>query len=122
MQLDYNINFKTKIFQRYIINITKPIKQLKMMSCSVLLYPKKSKKGCNMSKESKCFDLKPKQKKHYEKWKKLIKNLSSNKPNETESEPKNNEKEKKTFEDYFPVSTITKCYVNRLDYEPILRA
>jgi len=74
-----------------------------------------------MSKESKCFDF-PKQKKHYEKWKKLIKNLSSNKPNETESEPKNNEKEKKTFEDYFPVSTITKCYVNRLDYEPILRA
>lgn len=73
-----------------------------------------------MSKESKCFDF-PKQKKHYEKWKKLIKNLSS-KPNETKIEPKNKEKEKKTFENYFPVSTITKCYVNRLDYEPILRA
>ena len=75
-----------------------------------------------MSKESKCFDLNPKQKKHYEKWKKLIKNLSSNKPNETKIEPKNKEKEKKTFENFFPVSTITKCYVNRLDYEPILRA
>ncbi|AXX95729.1 hypothetical protein [Arcobacter ellisii] len=74
-----------------------------------------------MSKESKCFDF-PKQKKHYEKWKKLIKNLSSNKPNETKIEPKSKEKEKKTFENYFPVSTITKCYVNRLDYEPILRA
>lgn len=73
-----------------------------------------------MSKEeSKCFDLnKPKQK-HYENWKKFIKNLAD-KQNETES--KNKEKEKKTFEDYFPVSTITKCYVNRLDYEPILRA
>ena len=43
-----------------------------------------------------------------------------NKPKETE--PKNKEKEEKTFEDYFSVSTITKCYVNRLDYEPILRA
>ena len=74
-----------------------------------------------MSKESKCFDF-PKQKKHYEKWKKLIKNLSSNKPNETEIEPKNKEKEKKTFEDYFPVGTITRFYVNNLDYEPILRA
>ena len=75
-----------------------------------------------MKKENKCFDLNPKQKKHYEKWKKLIKNLSSDKSKETETEPKSKEKEKKTFEDYFPVSTITKCYVNRLDYEPILRA
>ena len=72
-----------------------------------------------MSKESKCFDLNPKQKKHYEKWKKFINNLAD-KPKETE--PKNKEKEKKNFEDYFPVSTITKCYVNKLDYEPILRA
>lgn len=77
-----------------------------------------------MSNESKCFDLNPKQKKHYDRWKKLIKNLSSNKPNETETEieSKNKEKEKKTFKNYFPVITITKCYVNRLDYEPILRA
>ena len=74
-----------------------------------------------MSKESKCFDLNnSKQKKHYENWKRFIKNLSRDKPKETESEKK--EKEKKTFEDYFSVSTITKCYVNRLDYEPILRA
>ena len=72
-----------------------------------------------MSKKSKCFDLNPKQKKHYEKWKKFINNLAD-KPKETE--PKNKEKEKKNFEDYFPVSTITKCYVNKLDYEPILRA
>lgn len=74
-----------------------------------------------MSKEkSNCFVLNTKQKKHYENWKRLIKNLSRDKPKETE--PKNKEKEEKTFEDYFSVSTITKCYVNRLDYEPILRA
>jgi D-hexose-6-phosphate mutarotase len=90
-----------------------------MMSCSVLLYPKNQKKNINMSKESKCFDLNSKQKKHYEKWKKLIKNLSRDKPKEKES--KNKKKEKKTFEDYFSVSTITKYYVNNLDYEAILR-
>ena len=74
-----------------------------------------------MSKESKCFDLNnPKQKKHYENWKRFIENLSSDKPKETE--PKSKEKEKKNFEDYFPVGTITRFYVNHLDYEPILRA
>ena len=72
-----------------------------------------------MSKESKCFDLNnPKQKKHYENWKKFISNLSD-KPKETE--PKGKEKEKKNFEDYFQVSTIIKS-VNNFDYEPILRA
>ena len=68
----------------------------------------------------KCFDSNPKQKENYAKWKRFIKNLSHDKPKETESEKK--EKEKKTFEDYFPVGTITKCYVNKSDYEPILRA
>ena len=73
-----------------------------------------------MSKESKCFDLNnPKQKKHYENWKRFIENLSSDKPKETE--PKSKEKEKKNFEDYFQVSTIIKS-VNNFDYEPILRA
>ena len=71
-----------------------------------------------MKKENKCFDLNPKQKKHYEKWKKLIKNLSSDKSKETEA--KNKEKEKKTFEDFFPIRTITKCYANRMDYKPFL--
>ena len=72
-----------------------------------------------MKKENKCFDFNSKQKKHYEKWKKLIKNLSSDKPNETEL--KNEKKEKtKTFEDFFPIRTITKCYVNRMDYKPFL--
>ena len=71
-----------------------------------------------MSKESKCFDLNnPKQKKHYENWKRFIENLSSNKPKETE--PKSKEKEKKNFEDYFPVGTITRYCVNRLDYNPL---
>ena len=70
-----------------------------------------------MSKESKCFDLNnPKQKKHYENWKKFISNLSD-KPKETE--PKSKEKEKKNFEDYFPVGTITRYCVNRLDYNPL---
>jgi hypothetical protein len=69
-----------------------------------------------LKKENKCFD--PKQKKHYEKWKKLIKNLSSDKSKETEA--KNKEKEKKTFEDFFPIRTITKCYANRMDYKPFL--
>ena len=70
-----------------------------------------------MSKDSKCFDFNSKQKKHYEKWKKLIKNLSNDKPNQTES--KNKEKEKKTFEGYFQVSKIT-SYINRSDYQPFL--
>ncbi len=71
-----------------------------------------------MSKESKCFDLNnSKQKKHYENWKRFIENLSSDKPKETE--PKSKEKEKKNFEDYFPVGTITRYCVNRLDYNPL---
>lgn len=71
-----------------------------MMSCSVLLYPKNQKKDVNMSKESKCFDLNnPKQKKHYENWKRFIENLSSDKPKETE--PKSKEKRKK------PLRTIS---------------
>ena len=70
-----------------------------------------------MSKESKCFDLNPKQKNHYKNWKRFIENLSSDKPKETE--PKSKEKEKKNFEDYFPVGTITRYCVNRLDYNPL---
>ena len=66
-----------------------------------------------------CFDF-PKQKKHYEKWKKLIKGLSD-KENDKDKQKEKKDKPK-TFEDYFPVSTITKCYVNKSDYEPILRA
>ena len=78
-----------------------------------------------MSKErSKCFELNPKQKKLYEKWKRFIETLSKNKPNEAKKESENKLKDKpKNFEDYFPVDTITKYYVvNRLDYEPILGA
>lgn len=67
-----------------------------------------------MSKESKCFDSNSKQKKQYEKWKKLIKNLSDVKEKEKKVKGKN------TFEDYFPVNTVTKFYVNRMDYEPFL--
>ena len=71
-----------------------------------------------MKKENKCFDFKHKQKKHYEKWKKLIKNLS----NSTDEHKKKNEKKEKikTFQDYFSINTITKCYANRMDYKPFL--
>ena len=90
------------------------------MSCSIFLNPKNQKKDVNMSKEKpNCFDF-PKQKQHYEKWKKLIKGLSD-KANDKDKQKEKKDKPK-TFEDFFPVSTITKCYVNRLDYEPILRA
>lgn len=54
------------------------------MGCSVLLYPQTKKKDVNTSKErSKCFDSNPKQKNHYDKWKRFIKNLAD-KPNEIE--------------------------------------
>ena len=74
-----------------------------------------------MSKEKpNCFDLKPKQKKHYEKWKKLIKNLSNS---TDEHKMKNEKKEKtKTFEDFFLVNTVTRFYVNKMDYNPLLGA
>ena len=70
-----------------------------------------------MKKENKCFDFNSKQKKHYEKWKKLIKNLSSR---TNENDKQNEKKEKtKTFENLFPVSTVTRYCVNRLDYNPL---
>ena len=76
-----------------------------------------------MSKEKpNCFDLKPKQKKHYEKWKRFIKNLSNDRMNEVEKESKNKPKDKpKNFEDYFPINTVIKS-VNNLEYQPYLGA
>lgn len=65
-----------------------------------------------MSKESKCFYL---NKKHYGKFKRLISNVTD-KPKEKEKKVK----DKNTFEDYFPVNTVTKFYVNRMDYQPFL--
>lgn len=70
-----------------------------------------------MKKENKCFDFNSKQKKHYEKWKKLIKNLSS-RTNENDKQSEKKEKTK-TFENLFPVSTVTRYCVNRLDYNPL---
>ena len=66
-----------------------------------------------MNKEFKCIDFNSKQKKHYEKWKKLIKDLSE------VNDRKNEKKDKpKTFEDFFPVHTITKYHgINNLDYK-----
>lgn len=67
-----------------------------------------------MKNESNCCDFNSKQKKHYEKWKRFIENLSDRK-----KDMKKDEKEKtKTFENFFQVITITKFYANRRDYEP----
>jgi hypothetical protein len=72
-----------------------------------------------LKKENKCFDTNnQKQKKHYEKWKKLIKSLSD-KANDKDKQKEKKDKPK-TFEDFFPFSTITKCYINRSDYKPFL--
>lgn len=68
--------------------------------------------------ESKCFDInKLRQKKHYAQWKNLIKNLGD-KANEKDKQKGKKEKTK-TFEDIFPISTITKYCSNRLDYNPL---
>lgn len=74
-----------------------------------------------MSKEkSNCFELNPKQKKHYEKWKRFIKNLSNDKPNDVEKKKKPKDKPK-NFEDYFNVNTVIKS-VNNLEYQPYIGA
>ena len=74
-----------------------------------------------MSKEkSNCFELNPKQKKHYENWKRFIKNLSNDRMNEAEKENKLKDKPK-NFEDYFPIDTVIKS-VNNLEYQPYLGA
>ncbi len=66
--------------------------------------------------ESKCFDInKLRQKKHYAQWKNLIKNLGD-KVNEQDKQKEKKDKSK-NFEDVFPISTITRCYVNRSDYK-----
>lgn len=75
-----------------------------------------------MSKKSNCFELNPKQKKHYENWKRFIENLSNDRMNEVEKESKNKPKNKpKNFEDYFPIDTVIKS-VNNLEYQPYLGA
>lgn len=75
-----------------------------------------------MSKKFNCFDLNPKQKKHYEKWKRFIENLSGNKTNEKEREAEKKLKDKpKNFEDYFNLNTVIKG-VNNLEYQPYLGA
>ncbi|MDD3054384.1 MAG: hypothetical protein PHE16_00770 [Aliarcobacter sp.] len=69
-----------------------------------------------MKKENKCFDINNlRQKQHYTKWKKLIKNLGD-KVNDEDKQKEKKEKSK-NFEDVFPISTITRCYVNRSDYK-----
>ena len=67
-----------------------------------------------MSKEKlNCFDF-PKQKKHYEKWKNLIKNLG-NKANDKDKQKEKKDKSK-NFEDVFSVDTVIRYCANRSDY------
>lgn len=55
-----------------------------------------------IKEKSNCFDLRnPKQKKHYEKWKKLIRNLTDE-PNQVES--KNKEEKKRLWRTIFQLA------------------
>lgn len=64
-----------------------------------------------------CFKFNSKQKQDYEKWlKEFVKPLSEKELNEMEKE------KTKTFEDFFPVETVTRFYVNKMDYNPLLGA
>ena len=64
-----------------------------------------------------CFKFNSEQKQDYEKWlKEFVKPLSEKELNEMEKE------KTKTFEDFFPVDTVTRFYVNKMDYNPLLGA
>lgn len=64
-----------------------------------------------------CSKFNSKQKQDYEKWlKEFVKPLSEKELNEMEKE------KTKTFEDFFPVDTVTRFYVNKMDYNPLLGA
>jgi len=64
-----------------------------------------------------CFKFNSEQKQDYEKWlKEFVKPLSEKELNEMEKE------KTKTFEDFFPVETVTRFYVNKMDYNPLLGA
>ena len=64
-----------------------------------------------------CFKFNSKQKQDYEKWlREFVKPLSEKELNEMEKE------KTKTFEDFFPVDTVTRFYVNKMDYNPLLGA
>ena len=64
-----------------------------------------------------CFKFNSEQKQDYEKWlKEFVKPLSEKELNEMEKE------KTKTFEDFFPVETVTRFYANKMDYNPLLGA
>ena len=75
------------------------------------------KRDLKLIKNLNCFKFNSKQKQDYEKWlKEFVKPLSEKELDEMEKE----KKEKiKTFEDFFPV---TRFYVNKMDYNPLLGA
>ena len=76
------------------------------------------KRDLKLIKNLNCFKFNSKQKQDYEKWlKEFVRPLSEKELNEMEKEKK---ERTKTFEDFFPIRTITKCYANRMDYKPFL--
>lgn len=126
MQLDCKINLKIKKFHQHIINITKPIEQLILELLFIFVSPKIKKKDVYMNVRKRdlrvvqnlnCSKFNSKQKQDYEKWlKEFVKPLSEKELNEMEKE------KTKTFEDFFPVDTVTRFYVNKMDYNPLLGA
>ena len=75
------------------------------------------KRDLQLIKNLNCFKFNSKQKKSYEKWlKEFVRSLNEKELNEMEKE------KTKTFEDFFPVDTVTRFYVNKMDYKPLLGA
>ncbi len=78
------------------------------------------KRDLKLIKNLNCFKFNSKQKQDYEKWlKEFVKPLSEKELGEMEKEKK---EKAKTFEDFFPVDTVTRFYVNKMDYNPLLGA
>lgn len=75
------------------------------------------KRNLKLIQNLNCFKFNSKQKKDYEKWlKEFVRPLSEEELNEIEKD------RRKNFEDFFPVDTVTKFYINKMDYEPLLGA
>ena len=75
------------------------------------------KRNLKLIQNLNCFKFNSKQKKDYEKWlKEFVRPLREEELNEMEKD------RLKNFEDFFPVDTVTKFYINKMDYEPLLGA
>ena len=73
------------------------------------------KRNLKLVQNLSCIKFNSKQKQDYEKWlKEFVRPLSEKELDELEKE--------KTFEDLFPVNTVTRFYINKMDYNPLLGA